>query len=101
MKYIICCYKLNIMRPHPRIKVRIKERIAKFDQFCLLRNLFVNYMCVKSICKIDSKWEFAVWIRKLKQGLFINVGGEMEMGMGGRFKREVTNVYLWQIHIAV
>ena len=26
-----------------------------------------------TICKIDSQWEFAVWIRKLKQGLCINL----------------------------
>ena len=25
-----------------------------------------------TICKIDSQWEFAVWLRKLKQGLYIN-----------------------------
>ena len=24
-------------------------------------------------CKIDSQWEFAVWLRKLKQGLSINL----------------------------
>ena len=24
-----------------------------------------------TICKIDSQWEFAVWLRKLKQGLCI------------------------------
>ena len=24
-------------------------------------------------CKIDSQWEFAVWLRKLKQGLYINL----------------------------
>ena len=24
-----------------------------------------------TICKIDSQWEFAVWLRKLKQGLWI------------------------------
>ena len=28
-----------------------------------------------SICKIDSQWEFAVWLRKLKQGLWINTEG--------------------------
>ena len=22
-----------------------------------------------TICKIDSQWEFAIWLRKLKQGL--------------------------------
>ena len=26
-----------------------------------------------TICKIDSQWEFAVWVRKLKQGLCINL----------------------------
>ena len=32
-----------------------------------------------TICKIDSQWEFAGWLRKLKQGLCINVvGGDGE-----------------------
>ena len=26
-------------------------------------------------CKIDSQWEFAVWLRKLKQELSINLEG--------------------------
>ena len=26
-----------------------------------------------TICKIDSQWEFAVWLRKLKQELYINL----------------------------
>ena len=29
-----------------------------------------------TICKIDSQWEFAVWLRKLKQGLCINLEGD-------------------------
>ena len=28
-----------------------------------------------TICKIDSQWEFAVWLKKLKQGLCINLVG--------------------------
>ena len=28
-----------------------------------------------TICKIDSQWEFAVWLRKVKQGLYINLEG--------------------------
>ena len=28
-----------------------------------------------TICKIDSQWESAVWLRKLKQGLRINPEG--------------------------
>ena len=37
--------------------------------------------------KIDSQWEFSVWLRKLKQGLCINVeawGGE---GDGREFQK--------------
>ena len=36
-----------------------------------------------TICKIDSQREFAVWLRKLKQGLCINLEGRM----GGRWER--------------
>ena len=39
-------------------------------------------------CKIDSQWEFAVWLRKFKQGLCINIRGGMGREMGRRFKRE-------------
>ena len=28
-----------------------------------------------TICKLDSQWEFAVWFRKLKQELCINLDG--------------------------
>ena len=28
------------------------------------------------ICKIDSQWEFAVWLRKPKQGRCINLEGQ-------------------------
>ena len=36
-----------------------------------------------TICKIDSQWEFAVCLRKLKQGLCINLEGWHGEG-GGR-----------------
>ena len=56
-----------------------------------------NYI---AICKIDSQWEFAVWLRKLKQGLCINL--ERWDGEGdGSFKRERIYVYLWLIHFEV
>ena len=35
-----------------------------------------------TIYKIDSQWEFAVWLRKLKQGLCINQEGWNAMGDG-------------------
>ena len=42
-----------------------------------------------TICKIDSQWKFAVWLRKLKPGLCINleewdgVGNGREVQKGG------------------
>ena len=35
-----------------------------------------------TICKIDSQPEFAVWLKKLKQGLCINLAGWDEEGDG-------------------
>ena len=35
-----------------------------------------------TIYKIDSQWEFAVWLRKLKQGLCINLEGWNGKGEG-------------------
>ena len=34
-----------------------------------------NMATYVTICKMDSQWEFAVWIRKLKQELSINLEG--------------------------
>ena len=39
-----------------------------------------------TICKIDS-WEFAVWLRKLKQGLCINLQGWDGEGDGREFQK--------------
>ena len=39
-----------------------------------------------TICKIESKWEFAVWLRKLKQGLSINLDGWGGEGDGREFQ---------------
>ena len=38
------------------------------SDFCLLETYI-------TICKIDSQQEFAVWLRKLKQGLCVNLEG--------------------------
>ena len=35
-----------------------------------------------TICKIDSQREFAIWLRKLKQGLCINLEGQDGEGDG-------------------
>ena len=39
-----------------------------------------------NICKIDSQQEFAVWLRKLKQGLCINLEGWEGVGDEGGSK---------------
>ena len=54
-----------------------------------------------TICKIDSQGEFAVWLRKLKEGLCINLAGLGGEGDRRRFKKERTYVYLWLIHVEV
>ena len=41
-----------------------------------------------TVCKIDSQWEFAVCLRKLKQGLCINLEGWDAEGDRRGFKRE-------------
>ena len=43
-----------------------------------------NMETYTTICKIDRQQEFAVWLRKLKQGSV----STWKCGMGGRFKRE-------------
>ena len=43
-----------------------------------------------AICKIDSQQEFAVWLRKLKQELCINLEGWDGEEMGGRFTVLIT-----------
>ena len=51
-----------------------------------------------TICKRDGQRKFAIWLRKLKQGLYINLEG---WEMGWNFKREGIHVYLWLIHVEV
>ena len=54
-----------------------------------------------TIYKIDSQQKFVVWLRKVKQGLCINLEGWDGEEMGGRFKREGIYVYLRLIHVEV
>ena len=54
-----------------------------------------------TMCKIDWQREFAVWLRKLKQGLCITLRGGVGREMGGRFNREGMHVYPWLIHAEV
>ena len=47
-----------------------------------------------TICKIDNQWEFAVWLRKLKQGLCINLEGWDGEG-DGREVQEGGDMYTY------
>ena len=40
-----------------------------------------------TICKTDSQREFAVWLRKLKQGICINLEGWDGEGDGSEFQK--------------
>ena len=54
-----------------------------------------------TICKIDSQWEFAVWLRKLKQGLYINLDEWDVEGNGREVQKGGVYVYLLLIHAEV
>ena len=53
-----------------------------------------------TMCKIDSQWEFAVWLRKLQQGLCVNLEGYGE-GAGRELQKGGVYVCLWLIHVGV
>ena len=40
-----------------------------------------------TICKIDRQWELLGWLRKFKQGLFINLEGLDGEGDGRKFQK--------------
>ena len=46
-----------------------------------------NMETYTTVCKIDSQWEFAVWLRKFKQGLCINLEGWDGEGYGREVQR--------------
>ena len=52
-----------------------------------------------TVCKMDSWWEFAAWLRELTLGLCDNLEGWERVG--GRSKREGSYVHLWLIHVDV
>ena len=44
-----------------------------------------------TVCKTDSQWKYAIWLRKLKQGLCINLEGWDGKG-GGREVHKAGNI---------
>jgi len=54
-----------------------------------------------TICKVDSQQEFAVWLRKLKQGLCISLERWDGEGDGREVQKGGDICILWVIHIGV
>ena len=54
-----------------------------------------------AMCKIESQWGFAMWLRNSNRDSVSTQRGVMEREMGGKFKREGIYVYLWLIHVEV
>ena len=54
-----------------------------------------------AICKVDSKWEFAVWQRELKPRLGNKLDGWAGEGCGRDVQVQKTWVNLWLIHVDV
>ena len=66
--------------------------MVTYLKFFFVKLIFKKFIYI-AIYKIGSQWEFAVWFRKLKQGLCINV----EAGDGEGDGREVQKgrVYMY------
>ena len=54
-----------------------------------------------TICKIESRWEFAVWLRKVKQGLCVNLEGWGGEGDGREGIYMPIHESTWLIHVEV
>ena len=52
-----------------------------------------NIKIYNAICKLHSQWEFAVWLRELKQGLSDNLEGRDGEGVSGGRRHGCT--YDW------
>ena len=54
-----------------------------------------------TVCKIDSQWEFALWLRNLKQGLCVNREGQDGEGDGREFQKGWDICIPWLIRVEV
>ena len=54
-----------------------------------------NKEIYNTVCKIDSQWQFAVWLRELKQGLCDNLEGWNGERDGTEVGKERAWLYLW------
>ena len=52
-----------------------------------------NMEIYSTLCKIDSQWEIAVWLRKLKQGICIYLE-EWDKRLVPNRKRSMSRLYI-------
>ena len=71
------------LHPIPKINTRSKPYVREQEMAMTISLFSMTYVrCLErepwkhiTKCKTDSQWEFAVWLRKLKEGLDINPEG--------------------------
>ena len=63
-------YRAAVEKQAQRIDLRTWERGGEGEVYG--ESNMETYI---TICKTDNQWKFAVWLRKLKQGLCINLEG--------------------------
>ena len=68
-----------------------EERVRCVERITLKKKS--NMETYVTICKIDSQWEFAIWLRKLKQGLCIKLEGCNGEGDGKEVQRGYMYTY--------
>ena len=82
------------LHPIPKINTRSKPYVREQEMAMTISLFSMTYVrCLErepwkhiTKCKTDSQWEFAVWLRKLKEGLDINPEGWDAVGDGGGLK---------------
>ena len=86
--------KLNCHLEFPTLNVSFKSIWEGGEGEMYRKSNMETYI---TICKIDSQQEFAVWLRRLKQGICVNLEGwDGEGGSEGRGYR-----YTCVIHVEV
>ena len=80
---IECIYRAAVEKQTQRIDLWTWERGGEGKLY--IESNMETYI---TICKIDSQWEFAVWLRKSNSGSVSIQRGGIGRKMGGKFKRE-------------
>ena len=74
----------NVSNGETDIENRLMDMGRREKRVRCMQNNMETYI---TICKIDSQWEFAVWLRKLKQGLCVNLEGWDGVGNGRKVQK--------------